>query len=246
MGVLKTIARWMGINLHEAASVKQSARYLLDYHKKLYSQPHEFIIVDARDFVHLNLRFYDRTQEQLESLGFEKLADIEDVTMSEADRTKLPVLTRVMLSRDRRTVASIFIIPGGPRIVALESEFPESTFLVTNNTLGFNASLPIPEIEYLEFPRNTSIPELVKYHCIRIQALNANTPALIIRDFDEAIAMEHRLQTLKNNYQKARGYLTREDIERHAKFGQKGAAEILGDAVEALKAKEAEENNSND
>ena len=190
------------------------------------------------------MRFYDKTKEQLERLGFEKLADIEDLTMSEADRTKLPVLIRVMLSRDRRTVAGIFVMPGGPRVVDLESEFQGttgSTFLVTNNTLGFNASLPIPEIEYLEFPRNTSIPELVKYHRIRVKALNANTPALIIRDFDEAIAMSNRLQTLKNNYQKARGYLTRDDIERHAQFGQKGAAEILGDALEALKAREAEE-----
>lgn len=221
---------------------------LVDFQTKLYSQPHEFVQVDAQNFSHLDLKFYNRAQRQLERLGFEKLADIEDVTVCEANRKQPRILIRTMLSRDRRTVAGIYhfpsaqskvfqaigLAPKGSKVVELESEFEGGRFLITGNTQGLNTT-PFAKIEDQQFPRETSISELVRAHRIRVRDLNPHTPALILRNFDQVIAMANRLQALKNKHKQAQGYLTRDDIKRHAKQGQEGAAEALANALEDLK-----------
>ncbi|HBQ98235.1 MAG: site-2 protease family protein [Roseofilum sp. Belize BBD 4] len=237
-------------------SPNETAQELLDYQKKIYSQHHEFVRVDAGDFSHLDLKFYKQTQRQLERLGFEKLADMEDLTISKANRSQPHVLIRVMLSRDRRTVAGIFhfplpllvkalqaigLAPKGGKTVDLESEFEDGTFLTTSNTKGFDNSSPFPKIERQQLPGTASISELVRAHRIRVRDLNPHTPALIIRNFDQAIAMQHRLESLKNSHKEAQGYLTREDIQRQAKKGQEAAAEALGNALEDLKTRQSQE-----
>ncbi|OJJ26353.1 hypothetical protein BI308_07005 [Roseofilum reptotaenium AO1-A] len=250
------ISLFMLQNASHSTDVNQAAEELLDYHKKIYSQQHEFVQVDAQDFSHLDLKFYQQTQRQLERLGFEKLADMEDVTISKANRSQPRILIRVMLSRDRRTVAGIFhfplpllvkalqaigLAPKGGKTIDLESEFEDGTFLTTSNTQGFDNSSPFPKIERQQLPGTASISELVRAHRIRVRDLNPHTPALIIRNFDQAIAMQHRLESLKNSHKEAQGYLTREDIQRQAKKGQEAAAEVLGDALDDLKARKSQE-----
>ncbi|MDB9517693.1 site-2 protease family protein [Roseofilum reptotaenium CS-1145] len=205
---------------------------LVDIQTKIYSQYHEFVRVDAQDFSHLDLKFYQQAQRQLERLGFEKLADIEDVTISGVNRSQPRFFFRLMLSRDRRTVAwihtsplsklvkgfqAIGLAPQGGKMVSLDSEFEGGTFLLTLNTQGFsNLPFPTPNIEDRQFPTDTSISELVRQHRIRVRDLNPHTPALIVRNFDQAIALEHRLETLMNQHKQAQGYVTRNTIERNA------------------------------
>ena len=62
---------------------KSAARSILENTKKIYAGPHCYRLVEAAEFSHLDLRFYENTMLEIEAQGFRRVADVENLTVKE-------------------------------------------------------------------------------------------------------------------------------------------------------------------
>ena len=138
---------------------QELAQKLLKTMQALYTDQHTFQHVDCKTFRHVDQKFYQHTQKMLEKLGFRQIADIEDVTVSQ---TKISHRTfiRVLLSSDRTIMGACYqfplswlvrlfqwigLAPKGGKVIDLESELSDGSFLVTTNTLEMDTTTDISE-----------------------------------------------------------------------------------------------------
>ena len=88
-------------------AVEQGARDILANVRNTFAKPHEFRAVIENDFLHLDLKFYNKTQGRMESLGFTKVCDIEDLTIKEG-HTDPRTFLRIMSNKKSGTIAAIY------------------------------------------------------------------------------------------------------------------------------------------
>ncbi len=235
---------------------RDSARQLLDLCKASYSQRHEFIRVDPGDFPLVDIRFYDRTQTLLEKRGFHKLDDIEDVTVTQASGGKNRTFIRVMLHRDRNTLAGIYAMPRpffvkvfqaigliskGDNAIELESEFDDGTFLVTSNLKDLNMSSDVPGIQRQQYPHHTTVDNLMAAHKKALDCLTGQKQPVYLYTYQDVLELQHRMQDIENRHKQRQGYITRDDIRRVAKNNQDQVAEELWAAIEEVKKEDFDE-----
>lgn len=227
-----------------SAKAMDSARRLLDHCQAIYSQRHELIRVNPGNFSKIDLGFYESTQRLLEKRGFQKLADIEDVTVTQANGGNNRTLIRVMLDRNSRTLAifnsiqqsflikvfqAIGLLVKGGNVIELKSGFNDGKFLVTNNLKNLDPSGDVPGIYHQRYPSHTTIDDLMTAHTKTLDDLTSRKQPVYLYTYEDMLEFEHFLQDLTNWHKQRQGYITRDDIRQVVKNGL-----ILGWAVEEL------------
>jgi hypothetical protein len=225
---------------------QEPAQKLLKTMQALYTNQHTFQPVDCKTFRHVDQKFYQHTQKMLEKLGFRQIADIEDVTVSQ---TKISHRTfiRVLLSSDRTTMGACYqfplswlvrlfqwigLAPKGGKVIDLESELSDGSFLVTTNTLEMDTTTDIPGIYRQQFPHTTLAEQLLIRHCEKLRELSKQgIQPVRMNNYEEIEAAQHRLQAIKSAYRASVGFVTDDDIDRTARKHQQQAAETLKQAV---------------
>jgi hypothetical protein len=209
---------------------KRVARKIVADSKALYSAPHEIVEVSAATFRDLDHRFYDNTRAELESLGFQYFADIEDLTLSRqypSMRTFIRVLTgdegtisagiyQLKFRRFYRLLQLVGMLARKPFFVDLETEFSDGTFVATSNTTGTDLSSPVPEIHRYRLPQAVPVAQLLVVHRAQIEVRRQN--GLIptqLRSLAEVRAMQDRIQHAKNRHKQSIGFV---DAEMTAKI----------------------------
>lgn len=232
-----------------------TARRILDAIAAHFVPDQEYVQVDEKDFRHLDLGFYRRATEALEARHFLRLPDVENRTLARAEGNVLrPVFIRPFLSPEGTTTVGVYhpllkswglrlllwlfrAAPG--RIVDLETEFLDGTFVVTsNNTVAANLQAP-PQIDTLFLPKSTPLQDLLDRHEERVQEHQRRSPRAVVRpvrSFEEMIASQHRMERLKAAWRGEIGGVTREELERLSLFG-KGAAHEVHDHILQLQAR---------
>jgi hypothetical protein len=184
---------------------------------------HEFRVVSASDFRHVNKDFYRRTESEFVELGFSKLGDIEDVNLAKYGKPAPRAFIRVMVDRDRTTGAGFFhfapIWPwrialwvfGFPsKCVELQSHSTDGGRLTTSNATK-RAELPRPNTFVMDYaPRDLTPMQLYERHC---QALaNSGRQYNRVYTIEDAIREEIEQQARRREHLVSIGWVTPEYI----------------------------------
>jgi hypothetical protein len=231
------------------ANEQDLAQQLLDTMRSLYQPQHTFQAVDAKTFRHLDLQFYHRTQKTFEQLGWQKIADIEDVTVTQVN-PKGRTFIRVFLSGDRTLVGACYhfplgwlvrllqwvgLAPKGGKVIDLETELNDGSFVVTSNSLEMDTTADVPGVWRQQLPHYAGVDILLQRHRAKVQELSRQDIRPIqLNNYSEIEASQHRLQAIKSGYRAEVGYLTDEDIDRTAKDHQQQAAATLKQALQEI------------
>jgi len=213
--------------------LKTSARKLYEQQKTVYSGKHEFMTVSPRIFPWLDIDYYDNVAARLRRLDFRHLGDVEDKTATLAFPS-MRTFVRVLQSADGAVTAGVYqvkprgftrlftslgLIPRDMRVLDLESELNNGTFLATSNGLGLNLTAEVNGITRQLADPATPVEELLRLHRETLGKMCAETSelqALAWRSMEEILASQERMQELKNARKAALGYVDAEEIARVA------------------------------
>jgi cell wall assembly regulator SMI1 len=158
-------------------------------------------------------RYYDRVEKTLETLGFQKLADVESLDTTE--QLNHSVLLRIMSSADQLTIAVVWRFSSIAAIEleseeAANGELPRQQYL-TNNTGASNPFAPPALIAQLSLPANCKPELLVQQHQTRIGAATA------LHRFDSiesVYAMFARAHAIKINHARANNWVSDNELKQ--------------------------------
>src|SRR5712692_4389490 len=210
----------------------------------------EYAPVNAREFGHLDLSWYEASQRWLEERGCGWLGDEENLTFrrtSKGNRT----LLRTMLGRDGTWITYLYhfkpaglaqaLAANGFKILELQTQFANGTFVCTSNAEEAGKLDSPPGVEALRLPANSSLDAIVEAHAQRVSAALAANPgvaALRMSGLDEVHRAQNILQGIKAAFRRNVG-ITKQELERLA-GNRLGAQQIdaLYSEVEKLNAEQ--------
>ncbi|MCC6244077.1 MAG: hypothetical protein IT353_14645 [Gemmatimonadaceae bacterium] len=224
---------------------EQAAHEILAMLEATYQPTHRYVQVQAKDFAHLDLRFYDRTAKQLIGRGYRVLGDFEDKTITETPSGVLmPIMIRALVSRDGTVMGSMY----DPRIkgfglrlllwlfrklpapaIDLETECTDGTFVVTTNAEAASAFATPALINAEYMAKKTPLDAVEKSHMARVAAHLAQRPgvsAKVVTSHGELLASQNRMNAIKAAHRGELGGVTREELESLAMFGRKTARDV--------------------
>ncbi len=187
----------------------------------------EYASVNAREFGHLDLTWYDASQRWLEKRGFGLLGDEENLTFrrtSKGNRT----LLRTMLAREGTWIAYLYhfkpsglaraVAVNGFKILELQTQFGGDTFVCTSNAEEAGKLDSPPAVDALRLPANSSLDAVVESHAQRVGAFLAGNPgvvALRMASLEDVHRAQNVLQGIKAAFRRDTG-ITKEELERLA------------------------------
>ncbi len=210
----------------------------------------EYASVNAREFAHLDLSWYDASQRWLEERGFGWLGDEENLTFrrtSKGNRT----LLRTMLGRDGTWITYLYhfkpaglapaLATNGFKILELQTQFANGTFVCTSNAEEAGKLDSPPGVDALRLAANSSLDAIVEAHAQRVSAALAANPsgaALRMGGLEDIHRAQNVLQGIKAAFRRDVG-ITKQELERLA-GNRLGAQQIdaLYSEVEKLHAEQ--------
>jgi hypothetical protein len=187
----------------------------------------DYAPVNAREFGHLDLGWYDASQRWLEEKGFAWLGDEENLTFrrtSKGNRT----LLRTMLGRDGTCLAYLYhfkpavggrlVGPSGARIMELQTQFGGGTFICTSNAEAAGKLDSPPGVDALRMSASTSLEAILSAHVQRVNTALANNPGLSatrLGGLEDVHHSQNVLQQIKAAYRRNTG-ITKEELARLA------------------------------
>ncbi len=193
----------------------------------VYRERHDYAptTLDAHDG--LDRRFYEEMTRRFQENGYTLLGDLEDLTVTQsipAYRTCIRVFVgeggrvtgaiyHVRLKGLLRVFQWIGMIPRNLRVIDLETEFHNGTFLgATNAPTGHELSNG-PRVRMNHF-KGWELDRLLKSHreAIAAHALANNTRPVLLGSMGSVIESQQRMNFLKAVHRKSVGGITRDEL----------------------------------
>lgn len=145
--------------------------------------------VEASEFQHLDLDFYQAAEATLVALGFTKLTDYEIVNLGPHARASCErTLIRGMVSKDGAIMATFFDLRKAGQaklfskmklgcIVEFQTELRNGHWTTTNTAPILRHLKRAPENRLHSYPAETPIEKLLEHHRAHVQAQQATTGA---------------------------------------------------------------------
>ena len=214
---------------------------------KLCVQKHEYATVDAKQFKHLDLAFYEQSQLLLETHGYRFLADRENLTLRR--QSGLRILIRVMVSGDGVTAAEIGHLRQrwywrclgvkGCKLLGLESKFSSGEWVVTTNAQEAGALDQPPGVDAIHLSVDTCLETLIESHAKRVASyLNKHPGVEPVRmeTVEDVERFQAELQKVKAEHRRQTG-LTKAELQRISGRGPSEEMDILHEGIAAGRAK---------
>jgi hypothetical protein len=208
---------------------KDAADDIIRMQKALYAEPHEFAAVRPGEIRGLDLDYYDRTQQFFATRQFKLLGDVEDVTATN-EFPQMRTFVRAMTGDAGATQVAIYhlkmrgwyrllqtfgVLPKNLKIVDLETELSDGSFIVTANTKESDTTGAVPRVARFQYPLATPPQHLLEHHREQVQQACIRDPSLEavpVNTLDEMIASQHRLQAIKNAHKASFGYMDGKEL----------------------------------
>ncbi|HTJ46560.1 MAG TPA: hypothetical protein VL463_30850 [Kofleriaceae bacterium] len=234
------VARMVAQPHRRAESGGKRVRAELD---AIYGGEHEYARVSPAAFPDADLAFYDRSAAELEAMGWKRVADVEDLTLSRVypeRRTFLRIFVdnggaiRAAIYHLRVRGASLLAAVGvGPRdlhVFELISESPRGQFLSTSNTKGLDKLTSPKEVEVERLEVGASLAKVVARHRERLtdraRKRGADAP-VTMWTWDDVLASIQRGHAVAAKHRQAIGGLSREEVERFTGRPLNAAEEVF-------------------
>jgi hypothetical protein len=219
---------------------RTAALQILNVVRTMNRTQHVYREVDSSGFKNVSHRFYTNAQKTMEKLGFQKIADIEDVTMRAITHTS-PTFIRLMGNPVLKINAAIFEVSTDffmrirsffrkfkLRIYEFQTHFSNDFVLETTIASPTIHNIKIDSIRY-QYGGNCSIEELYRMHKIKQIEIHNKfmEPGYYYTDsLDSFIKNEHRTLELKKAAYEKKGWVSKEYL-----FNQVGKNKDLAELV---------------
>ncbi len=187
---------------------------------------HDYVEAEAAEFKHLDLAFYNGTQQRLEQQGFQLIGDFEDATLRKT--LPAPVFIRHMVSRDKTTMAFIYhfnpplvqrlLSAKQAKVIDCETWFSDGSFVCTSNAEMAGKLDSPPQVDSLFLPAATPCEAVLEAHQRRISSFGAKHPgttAVELRDLQDVRRAQNELQWIKARFRRQTG-ISKEELARIA------------------------------
>jgi len=205
----------------------EAAKKVAERVAALCETQYEYAAVNAKDFGHLGLAWYDRSGQWLAQNGFAHLGDEENLTfrrISKGNRT----LLRTFLGRDGTVLAYLYHFKpnrsagaaggDGFRILEFQTHFANGAFLTTSNAEAAGKLDSPPGVDALHLPANNPQDTILNKHVERFNAWLAaheGVAAGRMMTLDDVHRVQNVLQQIKAAFRQNTG-ITREELQRLA------------------------------
>ena len=211
----------------------EAADDIVRMQKALYAEPHEFRTVSPSEIRGLDVGFYDRTQAFFQSQQFTLLGDIEDITATR-EFPKMRTFIRVMSGDGGVTQLAVYhlkmrglyrllqtfkVMPKNLKMIDLETEMSDGSFIVTANSQGSDTTGAVPRVARFQHPLETPAFDLLTLHRDQVEQAMRRDPTLQpvhVNTLEELIASQHRLQAIKNEHKASIGYMDAKEFRQIA------------------------------
>ena len=198
--------------------------------------------VDSRDFPFVDLKFYDVVTARMSLCGFRHVGDFVPVTGQNSDGN-LRCFIRAFVSsngphsaacyhpRPRFWVGLLSRVLCGrlTKVVELETEFSDDTWIITTTAPRARLFDPPPLLLREHHPDSIEVHELVGIHRRRVESYQKLNPSLVPRRVRDVAGLE-RSQARQHDiiavYRTMVGGLTTEEIRRFSAMGRTRSAEL--------------------
>jgi Protein of unknown function (DUF3592) len=205
---------------------EQAAAAKVAEHVGALCQTHyQYAPVDAKQFRHLDLRWYDEGRQRLEDRGFVFLQDEENLTFrrtSKGNRT----LLRTLLNRDGTTMAYLYHFKPGiavrwlgarqSKVLDLESRFSNGTFVCTSNAEAAGKLDSPPGVKGFHLAAVTPLETILASHEQRVNqflAAHSGVASVRMNGIEDVHRAQNVLQQIKAEYRKKTG-ITKVELQR--------------------------------
>ncbi len=206
-------------------------------------EQHEYETVNAVDYPHLDLAFYEEGRRILETHGYRFLADREDLTFRRAQGLRIAL--RCLVSRDGATVAGLYHLrprwfyrllgAKDSRVIDLETRFANGDWIITSNAHAAGALEQPPGILALFLPVATALDTVIDAHASRLalyQEDHPDTAPCRVATLDDVNRLGADLQLRKAQHRRATG-LTQAELQRMAGVPASAELAIVHDGIVA-------------
>ena len=210
-----------GLTLRSKLKLRSAASKIAEHATTLCETHYEYAAVQASEFSHLDLGWYDAQQKWLEEKGFKLLGDEENLTFRRTSKG-VRTLLRTMIARDGAWLAYIYHFkpPGkfgdGFKILEFETQFSDNTFLATSNAEAAGKLDSPPGVDALRMPAATSFERILESHASRYEAVVEQHPErvpVLLTTLEEVHRSQNILQSMRAAFRRDRG-ITRAELER--------------------------------
>jgi hypothetical protein len=226
------------IFFREAADEDEAREMIEESLRPLCEDQHNYAPVDARRFKHLDLAYYDDSQQTLETHGFRCVGDVENRTLNATSNSPRTFL-RLMVNPNARTTAAMYHFKPGwmlrilkvkdAKAVDVETAFTDGSFVCTSNAESAGALNPPPQIDSLFMPAATAIETLVQAHQKRVAQHLAARPQVGARSahsLEDVLRLQDEMQKIKAAYRRDHG-LSKEELTRITGVSGDGIERVL-------------------
>lgn len=187
---------------------------------------HEYAPADPKKFPHIDHAWLNRSQQELESLGFRFLQDVEDLTL--ARKSGVKTFLRNHVSRDGSMMATLYHFKPGflirmlggkdARVLDVETQFSNGEWICTGNAEAAGALQSPPGVDTLQMPAGTAIQTVLQAHQTRVTNKLARTPNIrpvTVSTIEDVLRAQNELQAIKADFRKQHG-VSKAELEKVA------------------------------
>jgi hypothetical protein len=217
-----------------------AAQNILNKMRSMFGVQHVFRPIDASQFSHLSQKYYSECEHKLNKLNFNKILDIEDVTVRSTSPDPRSFL-RIMSNSESKISAAIYhakpIFPWlvlmffmriPSKVFEFQSVFSDDAFIQTTIAPP-SISNSVPEKVIKQYYPNTSIEDLLKIHEKTMNEYLSGHPGVYpvhIDSFQAIIDHSKKTFEMTKAHLEEIGWVTRDYLYKHV-----GKDKLLADKI---------------
>lgn len=194
----------------QAEQAEEMAQEILESIRASYPPKHEYQQMEPNLEQEPNADFYLEASQTLEQLGFEIMADVEDLTLTATMGT---IRIRSLFQKKTQTLAAYFYVPSLDQGLCDFESFTEKNIVITTLTPANTQADAPTNIHMFHAEAGTSLEQLYQahlQHLNKIQQQTGDTQLRSIDNFDQLIVLQNLQTLLKHQHLKQKGWVSRE------------------------------------
>jgi hypothetical protein len=209
---------WMRRLKRELGDVGDHFKKIAEQARAIYSKPPEYREAVPQDFATLDTLYYEDMEAFFKTKGFRTLGDRINQSLQDLGKPSPPI--RTLISSGSTIAVGIYhllINDKSIKMVDLETEFSDSTFLVTANSATLDLSTPPPGIVRHQLEQGTAPAMMLDTHESEMTKLTATgKTCVVIQTLAELFEMQQRMHALKNAARAENDYVDNAEVRRVA------------------------------
>lgn len=215
-----------------AKTPTEGAKGIHELNQAIYAGPHTRRKVESHvlDDLRLDRAFYEAQTSAFVRAGFREMGDYIDETI-EASISWSKSVIRALLSDDGTMMAAIYCVRfsgvmwlltpllGRHKVIELESELDDGSFVTTSTAVSAGKTLEFPGISRRFLAPATTVDELITAHRIHvgeIVAIRRGTTPRTFHTAEELFESQDRIQLLKNAFRNSPDFDPAAEIKKIA------------------------------